>query len=462
MLPTDPAPQSSSLDRARGRRRSGRARAAPSSAPATLSAAGRAPAAADGRAAGASARGPSILAIAVAVVAVLAGGALFMSGFLVGQRLDAQPGHADQPARTPSSRSGTRTRRSRTATPAATSTSRRSIHGAIKGMVESLGDPYSAYLTPEEYQSGPAGPLRPVRGDRRRDRRRGRRRAQTSDCATLGADCILIVVSPIDGSPAEKAGLLAGDAILAIDGATLDGLTVDEARDKVRGKKGTTVVLSIERGSGRPVRRPDRPRRHRPEGGHHEGPRDGAVGYIRVTGFSDNSASQFHDALKADLDAGKKKIVLDLRGNPGGYVTAARQIASASSSPSGPIFWEQDAERQPGRDRRSRRAASRPDPTIQLVVLVDKGSASASEIVAGALQDRHRAHARRRDDVRQGHGPAVDRAPGQRRAEADDRQVADAGQALDPPRRAHPGRPGRDARPAGPDKDPASTRPSRR
>ena len=116
---------------------------------------------------------------------------------------------------------------------------------------------------------------------------------------------------------------------------------------------------------------------------------NGAVGYIHVTGFSDNSASQFHDALKADLDAGKKKIVLDLRGNPGGYVTAARRIASEFIG-SGPIFWEEDAKGgQVETDASSGGLAT--SDKIQLVVLVDKGSASASEIVAGALQDRHRA-----------------------------------------------------------------------
>ena len=116
---------------------------------------------------------------------------------------------------------------------------------------------------------------------------------------------------------------------------------------------------------------------------------NGAVGYIHVTGFSDNSASQFHDALKADLDAGKKKIILDLRGNPGGYVTAARRIAVGVHRLRADLLGGGRRGR-PGRDRRIVR---RPGDVrqIQLVVLVDKGSASASEIVAGALQDRHRA-----------------------------------------------------------------------
>jgi carboxyl-terminal processing protease len=332
-------------------------------------------------------RSPSVLAIAIAVVAVLAGGALFMSGVLVGQRIDAQPG-------TPTSRADAfqpfwdtyQAIENRYA--GGDVDEQAIIRGAIRGMVEALDDPYSAYLTPEEYQSGLqdlSGQFEGIGAEI------GTRSASggTSECATLGPDCILIVVSPLEGSPAQKAGLLAGDSILAVDGSGLDGLTVDGARDRVRGKKGTTVVLTIQRGTDKPtdisvvrdvivqkeVIAKDLA--------------DGSVGYIHVTGFSDNSASQFHDALKADLDAGKKKIVLDLRGNPGGYVTAARAIASEFIG-SGPIFWEEDAQgKQVETDASAGGIATSDD--IELVVLVDRGSASASEIVAGALQDRHRA-----------------------------------------------------------------------
>jgi len=116
---------------------------------------------------------------------------------------------------------------------------------------------------------------------------------------------------------------------------------------------------------------------------------NGAVGYIAVTGFSDNSATKFHDALQADLKAGQTKIILDLRGNPGGYVTAARQIASEFIG-SGPIFWEQDADGTQTETAATGQGIATAD-SIKVVVMVDKGSASASEIVAGALQDRKRA-----------------------------------------------------------------------
>ena len=115
----------------------------------------------------------------------------------------------------------------------------------------------------------------------------------------------------------------------------------------------------------------------------------GAVGYIRVTGFSDTSASGFADALKRDVGNGEKAIVLDLRGNPGGFVTAARSIASQFIA-SGPIYWQQDAHGSKLEvDAEPNGAAT--DSSIKLAVLIDKGSASASEIVAAALQETGRA-----------------------------------------------------------------------
>jgi carboxyl-terminal processing protease len=115
----------------------------------------------------------------------------------------------------------------------------------------------------------------------------------------------------------------------------------------------------------------------------------GTVGYVRVTGFSDSAASAVADALKRDVAGGEMAIVLDLRGNPGGFVTAARSIASQFIA-SGPIYWQQDAkgsklevDAEPG--------GVATDRSIKVAVLIDKGSASASEIVAAALQETDRA-----------------------------------------------------------------------
>ena len=325
--------------------------------------------------------------MAMVVVAILAGGALFVSGFLVGQRSAEQPG-------TPvAAEDGFQpfwdtynTILKRYALGGEDQQSL--VRGAIKGMVDSLGDPYSAYLTPDQYREGLqdlSGQFEGIGAEIGTKNAKG----ETSDCTTLGPDCRLIVVSPIEGSPSEKAGILAGDTIVAVDGVSLDGLTVDGARDKIRGKKGTEVTLSVVRGTAAPIEI--------------KVVRDviiskevvtktlgnGAVGYIAVTGFSDNSATKFHDALQADLKAGQTKIILDLRGNPGGYVTAARQIASEFIA-SGPIFWEQDADGAQTETTATGQGIATAD-SIKVIVMVDKGSASASEIVAGALQDRKRA-----------------------------------------------------------------------
>jgi len=333
-----------------------------------------------------SARTP-ILAIAMVVVSILAGGALFISGFLVGQRSAEQPG-------TPVASEDDfqpfwdtyNTILKRYALGGEDQQSL--VRGAIKGMVDSLGDPYSAYLTPDQYREGLqdlSGQFEGIGAEIGTHDAKG----ATSDCTTLGRDCILTIVSPLDGSPAEKAGLKAGDEIVAVDGTSLDGLTVDGARDKIRGKKGTEVTLSIVRGGAAPIEITvtrdvivSKEVVTKSLGG-------GTVGYIAVTGFSDNSATKFHDALQADLKAGQTRIVLDLRGNPGGYVTAARQIASEFIA-SGPIFWEQDADGTQTETTATGAGVATPDD-IHVVVLVDKGSASASEIVAGALQDRKRA-----------------------------------------------------------------------
>ncbi len=331
-------------------------------------------------------RGP-ILVAALIIVSVLAGGALFMSGFLVGQRSAEQPGTpvASEQAFQPFWDSYD-TILKRFALGGETQQSL--VDGAIKGMVDSLGDPYSAYLTPDQYRQGLQDLSGQFEGIGAEIGTRDAKGA-TSDCSTLGPECLLVVVSPIEGSPSEKAGVKAGDVIVAVDGASVDGLTVDGARDKIRGKKGTEVTLSIVRGTAAPI---DIKVVRDVIVSKEVITRDlanGQVGYLAVTGFSDNAATRFHDALQADLKAGRTKFILDLRGNPGGYVTAARAIASEFIK-DGPLFWEQDADGKQTETDATGQGLALAD-SIQLVVLVDKGSASASEIVAGALQDTKRA-----------------------------------------------------------------------
>jgi carboxyl-terminal processing protease len=328
-----------------------------------------------------------VVGLALALIAVLAGSALFLAGFSLGAYRQAQPGTAssdeelfepfwdayhaivDRYAGGEVDKAAIR-------------------NGAIKGMFEAVGDPYSSYLTPEQFQQtlqGISGQFEGIGAEIGTQNGDG----TTSDCATLGSNCRLVVIAPIEGSPAEKAGIKAGDLIVAVDGSTLDGLTVEGARDKIRGRKGTPVKLSIVRDKAQPfdvtvtrdviVQREVIARTLD----------DGEIGYVRLTGFSDTSAKAFHDAIAKDVADGITRLVVDLRANPGGFVTAARSVASEFIA-SGPVFWQEDAQgNKTPTDAQVGGAAT--DPKIHVVVLIDKGSASASEIVAGALQDTERA-----------------------------------------------------------------------
>lgn len=332
-------------------------------------------------------RGGALLGIAVALVAVLGGSALFMSGFVVGQRQATQPG-------TPGSEEAAfqpfwdayRAIRDRFALGPVDR--KAVIEGAIRGMVESIGDPYSTYLTSEEFRTtlqDISGEFEGIGAEIGTVNAAG----QTTDCTEFGPDCRLVVVAPIEGSPAEKAGLRPGDIIARVDGSRLDGLSPDEARNRIRGKKGTTVVLTIERAGREPFEvtiTRDVIRQREVITADYA---DGAIGYIRLTGFSENGAARFVEAVRAALDKGQTKLVVDLRGDPGGFITAARTVASTFIA-DGPIFWEEDAQgNQTPTNSLGDGIAT--DPKIQVVVLIDRGSASASEIVAGALQDTGRA-----------------------------------------------------------------------
>jgi carboxyl-terminal processing protease len=328
----------------------------------------------------------STLTIAIVVVAVLTGGALFMSGYTMGIRASDQPGTAvtDEQAFEPF----WDTYHTVTDRYAGGEVDRDAlIQGAIKGMIDALGDPYSSYLTSEEYRDslqGISGQFEGIGAEIATQAADG-----TQGCATLGADCRLIIIAPIAESPAEKAGLKSGDLILAADGTSLDGLTVDEARDRIRGPKGSVVTLTVRRGADDPFDLAiTRDVVHEREVVTKD-LADGTVGYVRLSGFSDDGAIELRDALEADIMAGQTKLILDLRGNPGGYVTAARSVASQFIG-SGVIFWEQDSKGgQVATDASPEGVAT--GPNLQIVCLIDGGSASASEIVAGALQDSKRA-----------------------------------------------------------------------
>jgi len=260
--------------------------------------------------------------------------------------------------------------------------------GALAALgIGALDDPYSAYLSADQYRQSLQGISGQFEGIGAEIASRAPGGAE--GCTPLGPTCRLVITAPIDGSPAMRAGVQAGDIVLAVDGASLDGLTVDAARDRIRGPRGTVVTLTIGRGAAPPLQLTITRDLVQTREVDSQAMAGGTVGYVRLSGFSDAAADDLVKALSAHLAAGRTKLILDLRGNPGGYVTAARKIASQFIS-SGVLFWEQDGKgNQVSTDALGDGVATNPD--VHVVVLIDGGSASASEIVAGALQDSRRA-----------------------------------------------------------------------
>jgi carboxyl-terminal processing protease len=330
----------------------------------------------------------SILGTALVVVAILGGAALFVSGYSLGREQGLAPGASSGDASIKAFWDTFNAVHDRFAL--ATPTTQQLVEGAIKGMVAQIGDPYSTYLTPEDYQAS----LQDISGEFEGigvtvgsvDAS-----GKTSDCTTFGPNCRFAVIAPLDGSPAQAAGIQAGDIFTAVDGKTLDGVTADQARNLIRGPAGTTVTVTVQRGTAAPfdvtITRAKITRQEVVA----KALGNGTVGYVQLSGFSDAGADAFVAAVKADVDKGIKKLVIDLRGNPGGFINDAQKVASVFIA-SGPVFYEQFADcHQQEWDALGGAVAVATDPSIKVMLLVDGGSASAAEIVTGALKDTGRA-----------------------------------------------------------------------
>jgi carboxyl-terminal processing protease len=243
------------------------------------------------------------------------------------------------------------------------------VSGLKEGLVQATGDPYTQYFTADEYKKFDeqlSGNFSGIGAELGQDK-----------------DKNLIVVAPIEGTPADKAGVKPQDLIAEIDGQTTSGLSVDEAITKIRGKKGTSVKLTLIRDHSQSIpvtiTRDDI-----------NVPTvtsktlDGNIGYIRVSTFGEQSGKLTEEAAQKFRDANVKGIVLDLRGDPGGLVTGAVDIASLWL-PQGKLIMQEKR----GSTVVATHTATGHDTLegIPTVVLIDGGSASASEIVAGALSD---------------------------------------------------------------------------
>jgi carboxyl-terminal processing protease len=245
------------------------------------------------------------------------------------------------------------------------------IRGAISGLVDSYGDPYTVYLPPEEataFAEEIAGNFSGVGME-------------------VGIrDNMVTVIAPLPETPAEKAGILAGDTLIKIDDVSTEGMGTDEAVRRIRGERGTEVHLTVFREGDTEFREFTivRDLIVIPTSKLEE--RDG-VFIISLYSFNALAEAEMQTALRAFVRSGKEKLIIDLRGNPGGYLESAVNIASYFL-PLGKVVVREnfggDTEEQLYRSSGKELGKNAPK---QLVVLIDGGSASASEILAGALKE---------------------------------------------------------------------------
>ncbi len=238
--------------------------------------------------------------------------------------------------------------------------------GAVKGLVNALGDPYSVYMDPKMYSElmletkGSFGGVGIVLGVK---------------------DKKLTVVAPIEGTPAEAAGILSGDQIVRVGELDTKDMALDEAVGKIRGPEGSKVTLTIQRNGKEPQEFP-LTRATIVIKSVSGKMLDKEMGYIRVSMFSETTGKDFTRKLEELKDQGMTSLVLDLRNNPGGLIDQCVKVAELLV-PKGPIVSVIGKDG----DRETYQSSSTVAP-LPLTVLVNGGSASASEIVAGAIQDR--------------------------------------------------------------------------
>ena len=242
---------------------------------------------------------------------------------------------------------------------------------AISGIIETLDDPYTTYLTPEEFKisqssiSGEFDGIGAVVGER---------------------DGNLVIVYPFTDSPAEKAGIRSGDTINAINGEPATGMNVDLAVSKIRGPKGTTVVLTIlHEGENEPV--VITVTRNKIEINSVNYEMRGDIAYINILQFTERTEQEFAPVIRQLKDANAKGIILDLRGNPGGLLDIVIDIAS-HFIPEG-VIAQVRSNKGVVKTESAHKGLVTTD--LPLVVLVDEFSASGSEVLSGALQDHNRA-----------------------------------------------------------------------
>ena len=247
--------------------------------------------------------------------------------------------------------------------------SKKLFYGSIKGMMQATGDPYTAFLDPEENKEF--------------------NEDITGRFEGIGAELgiknkILTVIAPLEDSPAEKSGLRAGDKIIKINGETAAEISIDEAVDKIRGPKGTKVKLTVFRNGDAEAREIEITREIINVKSVKFELKEDNIAYFKIIKFGEETDKEFSLAVKRALSQGAKKVILDMRNNPGGYLDAAVNMAGKMIPKGNIVVIEENS-----RGKRKEIYAKGGDvlSRMETVVLINMGSASASEILAGALRE---------------------------------------------------------------------------
>jgi len=242
------------------------------------------------------------------------------------------------------------------------------VNGAINGMIDALGDPYSDYMNQEEAAQF--------------------QESISSSFQGIGAEIqerngFILVVSPIKNSPAEKAGLLPNDKIIAVDGESIQGMSASEAVLLIRGEKGTEVILTIQRGEvSEPIEIPI-VRDEIPIETVYADMLEGNVAHIQITSFSENTYQELLAAMSEMEEEGMEALVLDVRQNPGGLLSSAIEISNLFVEDGKPLFQTQEK----GKQAEIYAATGGTKVDVPVTLLIDGGSASASEILAAAMNE---------------------------------------------------------------------------
>ncbi len=248
-------------------------------------------------------------------------------------------------------------------------TTEEKIEGAINGLVKSYGDPYTVFMPPQDaaqFSQDISGNFSGV----------GMEVGMRGD--------VITVIAPLQNTPADLAGIAAGDVIVTIDGTSTENMTVDEAVRRIRGEAGTVINLEIYR-SGEAELLPFAITRAQIEVPTVVTSEDKDVFIISLYSFNSLAETKMREAVEDYIKSGKEKLVLDLRGNPGGYLESAVTIAGYFMPAGKVVLRESFSDDRPEEVYRTEGAPLKKFAPQEMVVLIDQGSASASEILAGAL-----------------------------------------------------------------------------